>query len=629
MRFLPVLLAGCVIATGSASTLRAQRQPIFRLGSDFVEIDAVATDRAEQPVSGLTRDDFRILEDGSPREIEAFAEVRADSSGGTSSPTGPAPTSIVRTNSDASGAAIYVLVIDDLHVDARSPRFTKPFTQFVEQYLATTDIAAVVRLGFEPSATEFTSDKRLLLAAAGVLPAAYGGDFVELKSTVAKGGKIIAPTTQEDSTLRTLDGLRVALQYLSGIRGRRKSVVLFSNGFAINSDLLRAAEKAMLQMAADQNASIYGIDPRGLSAVDTYDTRAESLRTLQWATLRAYGYATGGLAAVEYNFFDEPFRRIVADSRDYYILAYRFTGRSDGKFHSLNVRTVTPGVTVRTREGFHAPGGPTPPPWVGDLEHAWETNDIERLLKRALPTDAGVSLRATASPVQATGKRVTVQLVLEGATTPVGNFDLGYDVMDADGSTRETHREQIKAQSFGERRDTGWRYVTEVTLDPGIYQLRAAVRETGTDRAGSVFVDVGVPDLSKGKLFLGVPAVTWPAAGRVPTVGTAPSLSVVLPTPVTTTRTFSSTDILSIVALIVGSNHKDRMATAATVSIVQADGEPAYEETTPVPNGAGVTQFVAKVPLRGLSPGVYALRIAAHAADGQTPITRVVPFEIR
>src|SRR6478609_4798977 len=50
-------------------------QATFRGGTDLVQVDVSVLDGKRHPVRGLTAADFTILEDGQPREIQAFSEV--------------------------------------------------------------------------------------------------------------------------------------------------------------------------------------------------------------------------------------------------------------------------------------------------------------------------------------------------------------------------------------------------------------------------------------------------------------------------------------------------------------------------------------------------------------------------
>jgi Ca-activated chloride channel homolog len=62
-----ILLVLAVLGSGVAS---AQ----FSSGVNLVEVYAAVTDRAGNPVTGLTREDFTVLEDGRPQAVSAFAE---------------------------------------------------------------------------------------------------------------------------------------------------------------------------------------------------------------------------------------------------------------------------------------------------------------------------------------------------------------------------------------------------------------------------------------------------------------------------------------------------------------------------------------------------------------------------
>ena len=50
-------------------------QPVFRAGVDLVTIDVVATAANGAPVRNLRAEDFEILEDGAPQQIQTFQFV--------------------------------------------------------------------------------------------------------------------------------------------------------------------------------------------------------------------------------------------------------------------------------------------------------------------------------------------------------------------------------------------------------------------------------------------------------------------------------------------------------------------------------------------------------------------------
>ena len=121
-QFLCFLIVGALLAP----TLIAQQdQPplTFRVEANFVEVDALVSDAAGKPVTGLKASDFQLLEDGKPQEVRAFSFVnipiaRPDRPLFAASPLEPD----VDTNVGIDGR-VYLFVLDDLHVGlANGPR---------------------------------------------------------------------------------------------------------------------------------------------------------------------------------------------------------------------------------------------------------------------------------------------------------------------------------------------------------------------------------------------------------------------------------------------------------------------------------------------------------------------------
>ena len=75
----------------------------------------------------------------------------------------------------------------------------------------------------------------------------------------------------------TLETVRNLAQYLGNIRGRRKAIVLFSEGIDYNiydvmgtvateASVVMDATRDLLSAATRANVAVYGVDPRGLGA---------------------------------------------------------------------------------------------------------------------------------------------------------------------------------------------------------------------------------------------------------------------------------------------------------------------------------------------------------------------------
>src|SRR2546430_16327455 len=111
---LPVLLSSAL-----SLSLAAQEKIVETIEVRIANIDVVVTDRAGNPVSGLTKDDFELFENGKPQTITNFYEIRPGSeavvisTGTTTStpPATPAPKAAPTVAPDDVHARRFVFVI--------------------------------------------------------------------------------------------------------------------------------------------------------------------------------------------------------------------------------------------------------------------------------------------------------------------------------------------------------------------------------------------------------------------------------------------------------------------------------------------------------------------------------------
>ena len=146
----------------------APQTPTFRVNVEYVEVDAVVTDRDGQFVRDLEQEDFEIFEDGKPQAISAFSIVDIPVERLQRPLYAPAPIEPdVKSNERPFDGRIYVMVIDDLHTYfGRTARVRAAARQFIQQNLGANDLMAVVHTaGPSDASQEFTGNKRLLLAA--------------------------------------------------------------------------------------------------------------------------------------------------------------------------------------------------------------------------------------------------------------------------------------------------------------------------------------------------------------------------------------------------------------------------------------------------------------------------------
>src|SRR5918996_1975918 len=64
-----------VVPSFSSAVAQAPPSVTFQVEVNYVDVDAIVTDENGNFVSGLTRDDFEVFEDGKPQKIEMFSYV--------------------------------------------------------------------------------------------------------------------------------------------------------------------------------------------------------------------------------------------------------------------------------------------------------------------------------------------------------------------------------------------------------------------------------------------------------------------------------------------------------------------------------------------------------------------------
>jgi VWFA-related protein len=341
-------------------------QPTFSVRADLISTDVIVRDNRAQFVADLKASDFEVYEDGVRQDVVSFVL----SHGGRIFNQQTAPSVLVRREgvflpssrptSDSSGR-VFILFIDDLHLDFRStPRTRDLMKRMLKNLIHEGDMFGIVTTGTSGVSQQLTYDRRVL------------EDAVErITGSALRPSEILSATWGSQGPLEVRHRTHVAfevlndlLQNLEKIQNRRKAILYLSSGYDFNpfektrfeqqveklkttaealtydpfqinresqdalneSDLI--AELTHVTRAANRaNASIYTIDPRGLIAGQDVD---EHIDPTDWqdyvretqTTLRVLAEETGGLAIVNQNDFDKGLKRIDSETSDYYLLGY-------------------------------------------------------------------------------------------------------------------------------------------------------------------------------------------------------------------------------------------------------------------------------------------------------------------
>jgi VWFA-related protein len=650
----------------------APAQPTFRSGVELVELDAIVTDASGNVVADLTADDFEVSEGGKPQTIATFSQVnipieRAERP--LYSPTAIEPD--VATNVGPEGR-LYVFALDDVR-PANALRARVFLRRFIEQHLGTNDLAAVVLLapGRRADAQDFTSNRRLLLRAIDRF-SGWPEDMPGAGATAAAAEEAAlplpgGPNLQAELTATSrMEALKDLMEFMARLRGRRKTVLLLSEGLGVNmlnvidaagattsraGDVAREAMRAALR----GNVAIYPIDPKGLvvDGVDgATDTAPEFATIREGATsardsLRAIADVTGGFAVTNSNNFAPAFERIVRENSAYYILGYYSTNENrDGKYRRLSIRVKRPGLQVRARDGYLAPTGraPAPPPAIARSVSPALTEAIGSPLPAS-----GVPMRLFAAPYKGDADNAAVAVSLEIDASGIaleekdgtytGQLEVAYVATSAAGKVFPGDRHYVtlslKPDTYARVQRNGFRVLLEPRLPPGRYQLRVAAGNAG-GRAGSVVYDLEVPDFSKGALTMSGVSLTSVEQATAQTARPKDPLRGLLPGPITAVRDFASTDTLALYTEIYESGRN--VATHGVVLKLELradDGrvvttrseERSSSELEGKPGGYG---FGAELPLEGVTPGIYVIHVEAQANIGNRPtVSRDVQIRVR
>jgi VWFA-related protein len=728
-----VFLRAAVLPAIAASVpflVAAQQQPApsatFQLEVNYVDIDAVVTDDRGNFVGDLTKDDFELLDDGKPQEISAFSLVDIPmQSAGARPPAATPLVSDVKSNAQPISGRLYVIVLDDLNVaPVRTKVVVNAARELIERHFGPGDMAAIIYTsGRTDGAQEFTSERASLVAAIDkfqgrklrsiVIEKAdqyFQQHLKELEANQSdptdpdaptgppQSGTVRGPNGYSDITTdpddferghraqQVLNALQKLAEVMGGIRGRRKAVVMFSEGIdypiydifgSQAATTVMMATRDAIAAAARANVSFFAVDPRGLvgmtseaielnAAADVhlgFDARGLLADMyLSQDSLRTLAEETGGYAAVNSNNLSTALNRIVRLNSTYYVLGYYpKDARRDGRFHKIEVRTKRPGLRVSARKGYVSPKVPGADDQrrqererergKGRAGAAETSNELREILNQPLQRN-GLTLTVHTAPFKGTGRQASVAVAIEIDGTRL-RFSEQPNRMFADGielslfALDERGRQHggnffqfnlmLRPDTYERVRGSIVRVNPRIALPPGRYQLRVGVRETGGGEMGSVFHDLQVPDYSASRLAMSGLLVTDEAAGREFSPQPDDQLPQgSLPAPATSRRTFSQSGVVSVFAEIyAGDASRDARRIDVVATLLAEDGVAAFSsrETLSVADASGDAKnarlpIARQIPLQDVRPGRYLLRVEARVLGGANPVVRETPITV-
>jgi VWFA-related protein len=397
-------------AAPAASPAAQSGAPVFRAQARTVVVDVVVTGPNGKPVTGLTKNDFSVLENKKPQTVAFFephaaAETTAAAPAQTLPPMPPG----VFTNYPVAPPrdAINVLLLDALNTPIKDQMYVR---QQMIAYLKKLPPGARIAIFTLASRLRivqgFTSDSSALLAVLDgkkkqAMPqqsillnsadqmdtlSSMGGQTAMAQSAMQQFNSDTESFQQDLRVRITLQALEEIGRYLSAVPGR-KNLIWFSGSFPLNIDADPDAAspfEAMrsygeeVQQAADMlsvgQIAIYPIDARGLEAPPMYSAsnrgsqyvnnpaafgkhlmKFSSRNAAEHATMQLIADETGGKAIYNTNDLKGALAQVVENGSNYYTLAYTPTDTKwDGQFRHIKILMDKSGYTLQYRQGYYA-----------------------------------------------------------------------------------------------------------------------------------------------------------------------------------------------------------------------------------------------------------------------------------
>ena len=547
---IPFLLPWLVLAPGPQAT------PSFPTEVEVITVDAVVVDKDGRPVTGLTRDEFRVLEDGKPQEIVSFEEyTRGEPSDEEEAPAAPVASNARGT--ELRGRA-FALLLDDVFTPLQgSAEVRQAAESFLrnsvgpgdEVTIATTsgnaywsaglpegreDLLAVAarfkgrdtggRYGTQEYAQSHQSPEEMRFGTLGFKR------MTELQAygIVHGGASGDQPMAQEINHIRkqrmkiTLAAVRRQLDALATVRGR-KSLILMSPGF-LQDDTPDIRDTAAASRRA--NTALYFIDVRGLQNQEVFSAAnnvigaptltalsgEEGERNLVTAGTQNLAQDTGGFSISNVNDFAKATARIAAESRSYYLLGiHPAQDKGARDWRKLTVEVTRPGLKVRARRGYALRDAPPPEEEAKgkdkDKKDAAPTRKtLDPAVAGALDSAhavSGIPLRGMVY-VMEPGPKDTTRVLVAAEFDPQDLGGGGQSVK-LGFSVNITHRDTGRAFESNERVEvklgggaaSGWRAMArEFMLPAGVASARMVVHDPVTGAVGAVTQRIEVPPAS-------------------------------------------------------------------------------------------------------------------------------------
>ncbi|HEY6765233.1 MAG TPA: VWA domain-containing protein [Candidatus Sulfotelmatobacter sp.] len=519
----------------------------FRTETILIQVPVVITDKNGNHIHGLTKENFRLLENGKEQTVSTFEEVVAANAKLPALPHRVVPGEFSNLFLPATQPrALTVIALDTLNTPFLDQEYgRRELVKYLAQNIDTNQVLALMIMSSHgiKIVQGLTADSARLLevlkkvsgelpgnqditldaqadAATGNIPdvpmVSPGSDpSVAMEAFIERGDAIYAQYQQQTALETTLGGLRAIAWSLSGVPGR-KALIWATGGFpfaitspdAVPGGYLLALYERTMQALTEAQISVYPVDVRGLvnstgmgDASRSRGPTAQQLNNRIWLqqstidSLNEFADMTGGKAFYNTNDLATSFKRAADDGSSYYQLGYYLdTKNNRAGWRQLKVKVDKKDTEVRARKGFFV------------------TNAT---IRAELTRNSDMSY-ALSSPIEGTGVPLTVKWLgnspdgdkkkaqflirlppngvsLEGRDQNQLNFEFAlaaYRDKSKDTKPAATLGKNVTKTMSPEQlatvRASGMGFTNAVELPAGQYNVRIVIRDNVTGKIGSV-----------------------------------------------------------------------------------------------------------------------------------------------
>jgi VWFA-related protein len=522
---------------------QASSTPVFTSHSQLVLVPVVVKDHNGTHITGLTKQDFVVKEDGTARKLAFCDEIKT-----TAEKVPPQQksdkTSFSNFQGQPSARRIVILTLDAINTPfAAQADARKQLIKYLSDAVDPDALVSLimVRRGGVKVIHDFTTNPAVLMAALKKVRGVTADvetieqitpeddpvfqDEVNDLTAFEQGEAENVADQQRMAILSTLDALQQIAHSYAGVPGR-KALIWVTAGFpfSINgSDALMSGASAstssqddlqleyehMWALLNDANIAVYPVDVRGLENPTLMDAsigktppRAYVTRQMlkhqdSLDTFRSFADMTGGKAFYNTNDLAKGFRDAAQDAASYYMLGYYLDQNERPGWHRLKVDVHHSGATSRARNGFFVEDNADPQLRKNDLEEA----EASPLDFTGLPLTVRWDSRIRVGNSPKT--KLDFEVLLPANALEIDDSDanhLSFDVVavaklpdgTGAGETGQTVASHLKPETAEKIRKNGMNYRGFLELPKGSYTVRFVVRDNLSHRVGSVAAPIEV-----------------------------------------------------------------------------------------------------------------------------------------